>query len=488
VEPGKHRLAGALAVVALASGCGGSSAIALAPSWDGAGVPVTRDVFGHNTVWAQSGLGLWDEAMQQPVPQALDAVTALAPTLLRFPGGTRAMRYHFAQAIGDPRTPQCDPFRGVTDDTKYGPNEFLGVAASLGTDVTWVAPWVDGSPDETAALAQFLAPHANVKYLEVGNEPYLGLPAGPPTGSCGRPTQFVQDERWVGDTRIPTTAADYAAELAATAAKVRPAAPALLIGAPATSQYDGESDAMDAVGDIDNTTTHDPWNRRLLSDAHDAFDFFVLHPYDFSVDDDARMRLAERARKTVRDLRAAAPDKKVAITEYGFLFGGGTLLNAVVTADMTRMAIEEQLLMLARHILIETDASGPFADAAAIGPDYAAAPAYAALQLVRSLGDVAYPTPDLVADGTLVALPTRSSDKGYLAVLLIDRRTDDGPAREVRVTLPPGHFTAAPYTLSATSLGDRQATLDNGLAEAVTGSVTVRVPAHGVVLLSAKAQ
>ena len=109
-----------------------------------------------------------------------------------------------------------------------------------------------------------------------------------------------------------------------------------------------------------------------MSDARDAFDFFVLHPYDFTVDDDARIRLAERARKTVHELRAAAPDKQVAITEYGFLFGGGTLLNAIVTADMTRMAIEEQLSMCVRHILIETDATGPFADSAAIGPCAAA--------------------------------------------------------------------------------------------------------------------
>ena len=81
-----------------------------------------------------------------------------------------------------------------------------------------------------------------MKFLEIGNEPYLGLPAGPTTGSCGRPSQFVQDERWVGDTRIPTTAVDYAAQLAATAPLVRAAAPSLLIGAPATSQYDGSDE------------------------------------------------------------------------------------------------------------------------------------------------------------------------------------------------------------------------------------------------------
>ena len=155
---------------------------------------------------------------------------------------------------------------------------------------------------------------------------------------------------------------------------------------------------MDAVGDVDATMSpaaNDPWNARLLSDARDAFDFFVLHPYDFTVDDDARIRLAERARKTVHELRAAAPEKHVAITEYGFLFGGGTLLNAIVTADMTRMCSEEQLLLCVRHILIETDGSGPFADSAAIGPSLQPKAGYFASQLVRRLQAVALPSPDL---------------------------------------------------------------------------------------------
>ena len=473
----------AVAVVAVA-GCGGSSQLALAPAWTSAGVAIAPDLFGHNTVWSQGGLGLWNDAANAPNGDALMAISALSPRLLRFPGGTRAMRYHFAQAIGDTRTPQCDPFRGAVDDTHYGPNEFLGIAEGLSADVSWVAPWVDGSPDETAALAQFLAPHGNVKYLEIGNEPYLGLPVGPVADSCGRPSQFVQDERWVGDTRIPTTAADYAAQLALTAPKVRAANPSLLIGAPATSQYDGQSDAMDAVGDVDAQLAHDPWNRRLLSDAHDAFDFFVLHPYDFTVDDDARIRLAERARKTVRDLRAAAPDKEVAITEYGFLFGGGTLLNAIVTADMTRMAIEERLPLVARHILIEDD-TGPFADSAAIGPGLAVRPAYDVLQLLSIFEDaVAFPTPDLARDGTLVALPARKPD-GSALVLLIDRRTDDGAARAVRVTLPAGSFDVSTPTLSG-ALDDRSARAALPPSQEATGSVNVQVPAHSVVILFAK--
>ena len=491
MEPRIRRLAFFIGAI-LVGGCGSPTGIALAPDWSAHGVAISRDVFGHNTVWAQDGLGLWYPGGPSLDPTAFSEAEALGPGLLRFPGGTRAMRYHFEQARGTMRTPQCDPFRGVLDGTTYGPDEFFAFAAMLGADVTWVAPWVDGSADESARIAAFVADKPAVKFLEIGNEPYLGLPAGPTTGSCGRPSQFVQDERWVGDTRIPTTAADYAAQLALTAPLVRAANPSLLIGAPATSQYDGTSNAMDAVGDVDAQGARDPWNARLVSDAHDAFDFFVLHPYDFTVDDDARIRLAERARKTVRDLRAGAPDKQVAITEYGFLFGGGTLLNAIVTADMTRMAIEEQLLMSVRHILIETDPTGPFADSAAIGPMLKKEPGWFASELLRRLdvSATALPQPhDLVADGTLVALPTidNTGAGASVVVLFIDRRIDDGPVRDVRLSLPAGKYDVHVYTLSAPTLASTEVTVDDNHT-AGEGSFHVAVPAHAVVMLDAEQQ
>jgi hypothetical protein len=475
-------------VAILAGGCGAPSGLALAPPWASSGIAVSADVFGHNTVWSQGGLGLWDDAAHAAVPLAVDETAALSPGLLRFPGGTRAMRYHFADARGSNRMPECDPFKGTFDATGYGPDEFLALAATLGADVTWVAPWVDGSPEESARIAAFVAGTPAVKFLEIGNEPYLGLPAGPSTGSCGRPSQFVQDERWVGDTRIATTAADYAAQVAATAKLVRAAAPSLLIGAAATSQYDGSTDAMTAVGDIDAAAGGDPWNARLLADARDGFDFFILHPYDFTVDDDARIRLAERARKTVHDLRAAAPEKQVAITEYGLLFGGGTLLNALVTADMTRMAIEEQLLMSVRHILIETDGTGPFADSAAIGPQLEKKPGYFASQLLRRLQPIALPVGDVVADGTLVALASRDAASLHLAVVIIDRRTDDGPARELRLSLPHGRFAVTASTLTAATLAATSVEVTDADLGRASGSVHVTVPAHALVVLSADAQ
>jgi alpha-L-arabinofuranosidase len=194
------------------------------------------------------------------------------------------MRYHFEQAIGPlaGRTPQCDPFTGETDPTGYGVDEFMTVAASLGASVTLVTPWVDGSPQEAAAFVAYVNASASstfaigvdasgtnwqtagywaqqratnghaapygVKFVEIGNEPYSSLPAGPPT-SCGRPSQFVQDQRWVNGVAIPTTAQDYATQLALTGTLIRGVDPTILIGAPVPATFDGVSDAAQSICD-----------------------------------------------------------------------------------------------------------------------------------------------------------------------------------------------------------------------------------------------
>jgi hypothetical protein len=527
VQP-HHEMLLTIALGLLLGGCGPAPLATMTPSWTSLGDPISRDVFGHNSVWANDGLGLWSDAAAAPVPSIVSEVKALAPSLLRFPGGTRAMRYHFADALGPPamRKPECDPFKGMLDATAYGPDEFFQVADALDVDVTWVAPWVDGTPEEIAALAAWLAgdaatavpigvdgngvdwgdssswaqkraqpsPYARVKWLEIGNEPYLSLAAGPTT-SCGRAGAFVQDERWENGVAIPTTARDYAAQLVKTAALVRAIAPSLQIGACATSQYDGTSDAMAAVGDVDAKLDGDPWNARLLSDARAAFDFFILHPYDFSTDDDSRLRLGDRLRKTIHDLRAAAPDKAVAVTEFGFLFGGGTLENALMTADVIRVAIEESLVMNVRHILVENEPNGPFADNAAItAPAGTRAPGYFAAQLMTSaFGGAGMKMAPLagVSDGQLLADDTlvgfAAGDGTNAAVMILDRRlADSAPTRLVRVTLPRAGMTVAETVVSG---GTLDATTTSLLMMPLGNdgeSVDVDVPAHSLLVLTAR--
>jgi hypothetical protein len=352
-------------------------------------------LFGHNAVWCRDGLGLQR-------PDAIVAARELRPGILRFPGGTRAMCWHFDQTIGSERTPQLDPFRGVRDATRYGIDEGLDVAEQLGAEVTLVAPWVEGSPQETAALVAYVSgkhdvaigvdargrdwgrardwierrgrPARPVRFLEIGNEPYLGLRIGP--------TDFRQCEQF----GVPTTARLYAEAVVETSRLVRAIDPDVKIGACAIGGLFDHEDPETAIGAADDELgTHDPWNPRLLGLAGHAFDHWILHPYVVEPTD-ARLHLGERIRRNVRALRNLDPLRPIAITEHGFLLGGDTMMNALVSIDVLRVAIEERLLMALRHLLIEDDPSGPFANAAAIlGPELTRTPAWHATKLATAL-------------------------------------------------------------------------------------------------------
>lgn len=452
----------------------------ITPRWDETGPVWSRRLLGHNTVWCRGGLGVWDEANARFVPAVLDAVRALRPGVLRFPGGTRAMRWRFDETLGprDARRPQCDTFRGVRDATGYGLAEGLAFAEALGAEVALVAPWVDGSPEATAALVAYAcgdpgatlalgvdehgrdwgtagawaarrvadgheAPYP-VALLEVGNEPYLGLPVGPER-SCERDAPFRQCERWVAGRAVPTTAVLYAAALRATSALVREIAPGLRIGAAAAGGLFEHEDARREVGAADaEAGTHDPWNLRLLADAGDAFDLWVAHPYVIEPTD-ARLRLGARVAKCLGELRALDA-RPVAVTEYGFMFGGDTVRNAVASVDAVRAAAEHGAAFALRHLLIEDDPGGPFATSALVlGPDRRRTPAWHATRLLaETLGGRRVPV-----EGALAC-----RDGGRLGVVTA---CADGVALSVR--LPPGRWRAAVTTATGADLDAREVTV-----------------------------
>jgi hypothetical protein len=498
--------------------------VTIAPDWSRTLGPVSPRHFGHNTVWVRGGLGLWDEARQAPNPEVLQLVTALRPGVLRFPGGTRAMRYHFAQAIGprSSRTPQCDPFTGARDGTGYGLDEFLQVIVQVGAEVTLVSPWVDGTPEEAAALVAYVNadPGSNVPigrdengmewgtagdwaqrrvahghpqpygvpFLEIGNEQYSTLTIGPPL-SCGRPAPFRQSERWVNGRPIPTTAADHATQVARTGRLVRAVDPTILIGVSAYSTYDGQSDAATAVAPLDQALgTGDPWNARLVRDAGDAF-FFILHPYNlnlFTLPADP-LSLAEGLRKTVHDLRALDPSKQSAVTEFGYLSFAGSFLGVLLAAHIVRVAVEEQLLMNLRHILIEDTRSPfePFAmSAALLPPDHTTMPGYWAMQLLaRNLGGDAVPTETTAAD--LVAFAARDQGGGGVTVVLIRQHTIPAFSQTAKIALPPGVWSGTIHTLFGPFLTAPRNLIgyDPEPVVQASGVLQLRVPPHALVVV-----
>lgn len=522
----------ALAAATLSIGCHASSpstststgqavvdaGIPVSPAWSLVSPDAsTGIVLGHNAIWSRGGLGLWDDTSHAADPTVAPLVAALHPAALRFPGGTRAMRYHFAQAIGPltSRIPQCDPFTGETDPTGYGVDELMTIAESLGAAVTLVTPWVDGSPQEAAAFVAYVnaAPsstfaigvdangtdwgtagdwgqkraangHAasyGVAFVEIGNEPYSSLPVGPPT-SCGRPSQFVQDQRWVDGGPVPTTAKDYAAQLALTGTLVRGVDPAIRIGAPVPATYDGTSNAAQALGDVDTAMNDgDPWSPRLLSDADGAFDFFVIHPYDFTTSD-ARLELAEEMRTVIVDLRDLAPSKGIGVTEFGFLLNGDTVLDAIVTADVTRVALEEDVGLVTRHVLIEDDLTEPFASNALIGgASHRLSPAYAVELALAGVVPGARRVSVVQPETDVVLLPLAESD-GSIAVVAIDRRENPAGETDLAVALPEGTWHGTIDTFAPMANIDDTTAATSSMTVSASGALPLHLAVNAVVI------
>jgi hypothetical protein len=506
------------ALCAVLIGCGSTTedSLALDIDWNEPLATVGPRLLGHNTVWSRGGLGLWDEDAHAVRPDIESLVTALAPGMLRFPGGTRAMMYHFDEAIGPlaDRTPQCDTFTGELDDTSWGIDEALTFAEHIGAEVTLVTPWYDGTPERAAAMVAYanalpdsavpLGVDANgrdwgtagewaarrvanghtapygVPLLEVGNEPYLSLPTG--KDACGTTHPYTQSERLENGVYIPSTARDVAEQVARTARLVKQVDPTILVGAPALTDVLGTAkDPATAISDVDNQLgTGDAWNPTLLALAGVDFDFFVLHIYNFGSSPE-RVRLADELQSTIEQLRSLGGSQSFAITEFGTLFDADTQLNALVSADFVRVAAEEGAIANLRHILIEDEPSGLFANSAAIlGEEHTLTPGYHAMALLAAAVQpvaVRWTSPE----PEVVVLATRDEASDALGLAIIDRRLALTPI-DIAVPLPPGTWEGELAIESASSLTGADAAVERTEVHE-EGELAVTLPANGLAVV-----
>jgi hypothetical protein len=503
------------AVVALTA-CAAPSAPALDIDWDTTLAPVSPRVVGHNAVWARGGLGLWDDTQRAVRADVAALVDDLHPGVLRWPGGTRAMAYHFDETIGPvaDRKPQCDTFTGMTDATTWGMDEALAFAEAHGAEVTMVTPWYDGTPEHAAAMVAYanadasstvaLGTDANgrdwgtagtwaarraanghpapyrVRFLEVGNEQYVTLKPG--TNVCGTDHAYTQAERLANGVYIPSTARDVAHQISLTARLVKQVDPEIAVGAPALSDVLGQTvDPATAISAVDaQTGSSDAWNPTLVAISGDDFDFFVLHVYSYGSDPE-RVRLADDLRHDLERLRTIDNRHGFAVTEFGTLFDGDSQLSALDSADFVRVSVEEGVLANLRHILIEDSASGLFATSAAIlGADHELTPGYHAMRLVAAAVQpvaVTWQAPD----PEVVALATRNDALDTLGIVLIDRRLADTPLT-LALPLPAGTWTGDIATLAASSVTGTDAVLDTTSVTA-RDRVSVTLPANGLVVV-----
>ncbi len=498
----------------MAVGCASpESRVDLAVHWDQRIGAVDPKLLGHNAVWSRGGLGIWDDASHAVRPDVDALVTQLHPGILRFPGGSRAMLYHFDETIGPyaDRKPQCDTFTGQLDATTWGMDEALQYAEQRGAAVTLVTPWGDGTPERAAAMVAYAnattsstvvlgvdangrdwgtaadwatrraanghpAPYA-VPFVEVGNEQYLSLRPG--TNVCGTDHAFTQAERLENGVYIPSTARDVAQQIAKTARLVKQVDPAILVGAPALTDVLGmQMDPATAISEVDqNLATGDAWNPTLLALAGADFDFFVLHIYDFSSTPD-RVRLADALAQSIDALHALGGNQSFAVTEFGTLFDGDTQLNALISADFVRVAAEKGVLANLRHILIEDQPSGLFATSAAIlGDTHLQTPGYhamAALAAALQPNAVTATSPQ----PQVTVLATRDDATQTLGIAVIDRRLAQTPI-ELAIPLPPGHWHGTQVLESADSLTSADVQVEQTPVDA-SGRLTFTLVPNGL--------
>ncbi len=168
-----------------------------------------RDVspllFGEGMEWTHYGQ---DVMLPDPTgatsgtfrPELVNALKSLGIPVMRYPGGTLADLFHWNQAVGPmpSRVPQLDQSPGPdgglpTLPPNFGPDEYAQLAALIGADLHITVNVGTGTATDAANwLSHYVAQGIHVRYVEVGNEVYIGGPAGsyPPVGPSDYASRF----------------------------------------------------------------------------------------------------------------------------------------------------------------------------------------------------------------------------------------------------------------------------------------------------------
>ncbi len=286
-------------------------------------------LFGANLQWTNGGDGLMPEGgvfdTQATVIKRIK--DWLAPTVIRFPGGTLANRYAWADGVSD-RSPDASAanlsnprkrgaglnFDGQAEPMVFGSAEYLRLLSALGAQGMITAN-LNAPPEESAAWLKWLAdqarrldPAPRVLWWEIGNESYF--------------------KESIPDIKAPANISpeEYVKRFTAIAAALRSAAQekgqAIQLGAVVEGNLLGVTWRGYAAPDAER------WNRTVMQGLADQADFFIVHlysPYDVKGLSDLNIRqliLASPARLSANlETIAGQMRKKVPIwiTEFNLM-------------------------------------------------------------------------------------------------------------------------------------------------------------------------
>ena len=466
---------------------------AVAVSFDpsSTGVPIARGLLGSNVQWSDNGDNmLFPDG--SPNPLMLAQARGVAPTVLRYPGGSQSDVFHWAAASNQ------NFFTGAVQETTMDTQALLELCESLGAEPLFTANIVTADPAEAQAwlaqtnVARLVSRNTGallpkVARWELGNEPYLQ------TGKPG----------------LDLTPQAYAAKLEAFIPALRAVDPTVRLGVPLTS------DQRNGVW----VTPYQGFTREVLGGLTQDFDFACVHdaymPYatDGTTDTTALYYAAMAGSHAVAaDLAAMRallaelrPGRTIplAITEWAPMFSLGAATDGLIlsptaglyAADLVRMLATQDGLELANHWSLS--GNWLFGAISQTGFDRAVADALhlagGALAGERLAVDVRAPTiatPSLGQVGALAAmplfeaLPTRDGDT--VRVLMINKDL----ARKAQVTLDLAGRRPLAATLRGLGCADAFAQADvaglmtpwNALP-AVASTMKISLPAHSMAVL-----
>ena len=149
------------------------------------GTPVNRRILGSNVQWVDGGDDMLgpDDRLD---PAMLQLARALAPTVLRFPGGAQSDAYHWERGVG----PMAARGQGEhvnarrQQPMRMGTREFLELCEATGAAPLVTLNLASGTPEEAARWLRATnvermtssvtgRPLPRVAWWELGNEPYL---------------------------------------------------------------------------------------------------------------------------------------------------------------------------------------------------------------------------------------------------------------------------------------------------------------------------
>ncbi|WP_449462162.1 alpha-L-arabinofuranosidase C-terminal domain-containing protein [Tardisphaera miroshnichenkoae] len=97
----------------------------------------------------------------------LDAVKALRPSLVRWPGGNFASGYHWLDGIGRERPRKFDMAWGAEEPNEFGTDEFMEWVRMVGAEPFITVNAGNGSPEEAANWVEYCNSNKSTKYAEM---------------------------------------------------------------------------------------------------------------------------------------------------------------------------------------------------------------------------------------------------------------------------------------------------------------------------------